>query len=124
MYLVIKNLKSWSSLLEEIGTILFLNNNPLIICKGNNPEEHRVVQCEFSYTVMLRCLPTSTPEKHLRFTVQVHFIGPVPNHSKSFQRHSPHKTVCFGPSRVICFLYQIFLHYFAQRWASLNYPLY
>lgn len=53
---------------------------------------------------MLRCLPTSTPEKHLRFTVKVHFIGPVPNHSKSFQRYSPHKTVCFGPSRVICFV--------------------
>lgn len=43
-------------------------------------------------------------KKHLRFTVEVNFIGPVPNHSKSFQRHSAHKTVCFGQSEVICFV--------------------
>jgi hypothetical protein len=53
---------------------------------------------------MLRYLPTATPETHLRFAVQGNFIGPVPNHSKHFQRHSPHKTVCFGQSKVICFV--------------------
>lgn len=50
---------------------------------------------------MLRCLPTSTPEKRSGFTVKVHFIGLVPNHS-NFQGHSPHKTVCFEQSYLFC----------------------
>lgn len=49
-------------------------------------------------------LANCNTRKTFKVHVQVHFIGSALNHLKNFQRHSPHKTICFGQSKVICFV--------------------
>lgn len=107
MYIVIKNPQEPPIPLEEMSIILFLKQ--LISTIKQFRRSIKLFRVNFLNKQC--CFPTSTPEKHVRFTIKVHFISPVPDHSKSFQPHSVIRQFVLGKVKLFV-LYQIFLSCF------------